>query len=464
MSANEAAIKPVEAPAASVVRIRLSIYLPTASAACLTMIWIVCATKHVPMSCTAMLQAPANDASQSENDHLNGHRPPNGRRAADNGASHPRAPGGHAPSATHRPQTQKSGHAGPMHRAHASRGPVQQPSRRQMQHMRALVGSQQHMTQQHESLGRPQASYGNSNGHMQPRAPASMSNQRLPFPQPQMLRPFYGQPMPFQPPQLPQMHQMPRPPQVSRPFPDQPMSFQQRPAMHRSGAPPDSSQRNPHTHYARPSMRGSNRRQVTPEPPQSSAQDARAAGSGQHLARQPSYDSSVVCLEPSEPPLASLSIDDHRDGSTAQSASSANRRLPHQQCMRQAGPPQRSMRGRPQDGQQAPVLAQGTEKHLARLRENSSQSAASQAPSQKPALPAKRKGQAQAAAPHKQDQPAGAAGQDSAVDSQMSEPSAGRIDEHGTCVICAEQRQACSSHELLPCDNYCLPEVNVAVP
>ena len=408
------------------------------------------------------LQAPANDASQSGNGHLNGNRPPNGRGAAEAGASHPHAPGGHAmPSAIHRPPNQKSARVGPhQQRAHASRGPAQQSSQRIMRHMQA-PGSQQHVTQQHESLPRPQAFHGNSNGHMQPSAPASMPNQRQPFPQPQIHRPFYGQPMPFQPLQLPQM---PRYPQVSRPVPDQAMSFQQRPAMHRSGAPPDSSQRTPRTQYARPAMRSSSRRQVTPEPPQNSAQDARASGSGQHLARQPSYDSSVVYLEPSEPCLASFSIYDHRDGNTAQSASSATRRLPHQQGMRQAGPPQRSTRGRPQNGQQAPVLAQGTEEHLARLRENNSLSATSRMPSQKPVLPARRKGQAQSAAPHRKEQPAGTAGQDRAATSQMSEPSAGPIDEHGTCVICAEQRQACSGHELFLCDSFCLPEVKVAAP
>ena len=410
-----------------------------------------------------MQQAPANDASRSEIGHLNGSSPTHDRREAENGASHPHAPGGHAmPAAVHRPPTQKSGRAGPhQQHAHASRGPAQHSNRRHMRHMQALAGSQQHVTQQHESLGRPQAFHGNSNGHMLPKATASMPNQREPFPQPQIHRPFYGQPMPFQPPQLPRM---PRPPQVSRPIPDQPMSFQHRPAMHTSGGPPDSSQRTPRTHHARPAMRSSSGRQVTPEPPQNSAQGARASGLGQHLARQPSYDSSVVCLEPSEPCLASFSIDDHREGNTAQSASSATRRLPHQQGMRQAGPPQRSTRGCPQNGQQAPVLAQGTEEHLARLREDSSQSAASRAPSQKPVLPARRKGQAQSAAPHRKEQPAGTVRQDSAATLQMSEPSAGHIDEHGTCVICAEQRQASSGHELFLCNAYCLPEGKVAAP
>lgn len=146
----------------------------------------------------------------------------------------------------------------------------------------------------------------------------------------------------------------------------------------------------------------------------------------------------MVCLGPSEPSIASLSIGGHTDGHAVHSASSMQSRP--QGAQRQAGPGRHGPRGMPQNGQHPTVLAHHTEEHLARLLANSRRSTATQPSPQGLSIPAKRKVPAQSAAPKKKE--AGAADMNEASDSQASTLNSSQGEEHATCVICAEQRQA----------------------
>ena len=143
-------------------------------------------------------------------------------------------------------------------------------------------------------------------------------------------------------------------------------------------------------------------------------------------------DSSVVCLESSEPSVVSLSLNDHSDGQAASSRQSRP-----QQGQQQAGHARQSRRAPSQDGQAPAGLAQHTEEHLAKLLADSRRATAAQPSPRTPSVPTKRKGQMQSAAPYKKE--ASAVGTAATAGSSMDP--AELTDDYGVCVICAEQRQ-----------------------
>ena len=293
------------------------------------------------------------------------------------------------------------------------------PSHSHLQHLSCSIHQQgrrppQHFqntseAQHHSFPGRSHGQEGFSSRRMHPRTPMHVPNMQL-HPQQGMPRPCLDQ----------QTQHQPRPPM-------------QRPAYGMNDSP------NPAQHLrARPPRRGAQDRRKAPHQIQNGSQRARTSGTGvQQQQREPCYDSSVVCLESSEPTMASLSIENHTDGYAGQTATS-KRNEP--QYGSQASTARQSMRGGPQQKQHPARLADHTEEHLARLLENSRRAAAMHPSSSRSLLPAKQNRQSRNAFPTKKE--AGTDGLNGTGDLQASSNITGQSEEHGACVICAEQRLA----------------------
>ena len=311
-------------------------------------------------------------------------------------------------------------------------GSAQGPSQSQPQPPRGLAGPrgrrqrmQSHRAQYQGFPGAasvPHEHMQNTESRSQPRRDGPAAFQ---YPQPQHApaqhrRPYQGQP-PVQP------HDSYR---DSMPFPNQRPRFQTRPPAHAAGpALGEQHQQHFRSQPARPSVRPADRRRASPT---HALQSTESAAAKAQQDREQSIDSSVICLESSEPSVVSLSLNDHSDGQAASSRQSRP-----QQGQQQAGQVRQSRRAPSQNGQAPTGLAQHTEEHLARLLADSRRATAAQPSPRTSSVPTKRKGQTHSAVPYKKE--ASAVGTAATAGSSVNP--AELNDDYGVCVICAEQRQ-----------------------
>ena len=309
---------------------------------------------------------------------------------------------------------------------------AQDPPQSQFQPPRGLTGPrgrrqqmQSHRAHHQGFPGTPQAPHEqaqNTKSHSHPRRAGP-----APFQYPQVQQgPYQGQ--------RPYQSQSPIQQQHSywdhMPLPSQRPQFQARPPAHASG-PASGEQHQQQFRYqpARLSVRPADRR---PASSTHAFQGTDSAAARARRDREQSIDSSVICLESSEPSVVSLSLNDHPDGRTASS-----RQSKPQQGQQQAGQLRQSRRPPSQNGQTPIGLAHHTEEHLARLLADSRRATAAQPSPCTSSVPTKRKGQAQSAVPYERE--ASAAETTATAGSSMT--AAELTDNYGVCVICAEQRQ-----------------------
>ena len=377
----------------------------------MTIIALPCSYCDVlPTSSLMQAQGGGHSHMESSFPAHDGHHDSN--RSAENSSRPAHAPSRNGNSAIpSAAQLGQSPDAAPFRPSHSHsqhpRGSVHQQGRRPPQHFQNASEAQHH-----SFPGRSHGQEGFSSSPMHPKPPAHVPNMHF-HPQQGMPRPCLDQ----------QAQHQPRPPM-------------QRPAYGMNNS------HNPAQHSrARPPRRGAQDRRKAPHQIQNGSQRARTSSTGvqqqQQQQQEPSCDSSVVCLESSEPTMASLSIENHTNGYAGQTATS-KRNEP--QYGSQAGIARQSMRGGPQQKQRSARLADHTEEHLARLQENSRQAAATQPSSSRSLLSAKQRRQSQNAIPTKKE--AGTDRLNGTGDLQASSNITGQSEEHGTCVICAEQRLA----------------------
>ncbi len=285
---------------------------------------------------------------------------------------------------------------------------------------------------QHNSYpGKPHAQQGYSNGYMQSNGAG----------QAQSFQPYNQQSM--------------NPPRSQQP------AYNARPAVQRPAHSIDSAHNPAQYQRARPARRDAHDRHRGPrQGQQGSAESGRASGVQSQHEPEPRHNPSVANRDSIEPSLTSLSMADHAAGQAGRSAPGMRRA--REPGRHQTGTGRQSTRAAPQPQQRGAVLAEHTEEHLARLLESSQQAGtlrlAPNGTSQQTRLPvqsrrsapsqrgahsdphlAKRGGRSQSGAPQEKDaEPTGYKGEESVQDGTA----AADTEEHGTCVICAEQRQA----------------------